>query len=128
MKRTSTLPYFQLDSGKVLLDCMGLSWEERGMFLTLMAVYWEGECSLPTKDALKRKLSIKGAKAGALLDRVLEDSFPDGLHEGLDLCKANALQTSRTNSANAQKGHAQRRQVTGISQVAQSSKSDPDDF
>ena len=128
MKRTSTLPYFQLDSGKVLMDCMGHTMEERGMLLTLMAVYWEGECRLPSKDTLKRKLSIKGAKAAALLDRVLEDFFPDGLHEGLDLCKENALQTSRTNSANAQKGHAQRKQVTGISQVAQSSESDPDDF
>jgi uncharacterized protein YdaU (DUF1376 family) len=72
MRRTSTLPYFQLDSGKVLMECMGHSMEERGMFLTLMAMYWEGECRLPSKESLIQKLSIKGAKASALLDRVLE--------------------------------------------------------
>lgn len=128
MKRTSTLPYFQLDSGKVLLDCMGHTMEERGMLLTLMAVYWEGECRLPSRETLMRKLSIKGAKAGALLDSVLEDFFPDGLHEGLNLCKDNALQTSRTNSANAQKGHTQRKQVSGISPTVQSSPSHSGDF
>lgn len=128
MKRTSTLPYFQLDSGKVLLDCMGHTMEERGMLLTLMAMYWEGECRLPSKDTLIRKLSLKGAKAGALLDSVLEDFFPDGRHEGLDLCKANALKTSQSNSANAKKGHEQRRQVGGISPTVTGRESDPNDF
>ena len=128
MRRTSTLPYFQLDSGKVLMECMGHSMDERGMLFTLMAIYWEGECRLPSKDTLMRMLSIKGAKAGALLDRVLEDFFPGGLNEGLDLCKANALKTSQSNSANARRGHEQRRQVSGISPTVQSSNSHPGDF
>ena len=128
MKRTSTLPYFQVDSGKLLMDLMGHSMEERGMLLTLMAMYWEGECRLPSKETLMRKLSIKGAKAGALLDRVLETFFPGGLNEGLDLCKANALKTSQSNSANARRGHEQRRQVSGISPTVQSSQSHSGDF
>ncbi len=128
MKRTSTLPYFQLDGGQVLLDCMGMSMEECGMYLRLMAIYWEGDCRLPSRERLMQKLGIRGAKAGAGLDRVLGEFFPDGVNEHLDQCRENALQTSRRNSANASKGHQQRKKPAGISPKTHGVEDDPEDF
>lgn len=127
MKRTNTLPYFQLDSGQVLLASLGRSDEEMGLYLKLMAMYWEGDCRLPFRDTLVRKLGVKGKKL-AVLELVLEDFFPDGVHEQLDLCRDIALKTSERQSANARKGHAQRGNPQEISRNLQAPDSDPGDF
>lgn len=127
-KRTSTLPYFQLDGGQVLLDCMGFSMEERGMYLSLMAIYWEGGCRLPPQETLLRKLSLRGQKAAATLDRVVQEFFPDGVNAHLDQCKENALQTSRRNAESARSGHQRRRQEAGMSPKPQDAEGDPSDF
>ncbi len=114
MKRTNTLPFFQLDSGQLLFESMGHSLEEMGIYLLLMAMYWENECRLPASATLIKKLTLTPRKA-ALMGGVIDDFFPDGVHANLDQCKANALATSRRNSENAQRGHAQRQLNSGNS-------------
>lgn len=127
-KRTSTLPYFRLDGGTVLLDCMGFSMEERGMYLSLMAVYWECDCKLPSRERLTQVLGLRGQKAAATLNRVLEEFFPDGVNEHLDLCREEALKASRRGSANARKGHEKHRQAEGISPKTNGGETGPCDF
>lgn len=108
MKRTSTLPYFPIDSGKDLIQFGGLPFEVTGLCHTLRLYYWENECSLPPKDWLIRRLRLKG-KQVALLDQIVEDFFPDGVHEYLDQCWDNAMDRKRKNSENARRGHEQRK-------------------
>lgn len=129
MKRTSTLPYFQLDSGQVLLASMGHTHEEMGLYLLLMATYWEGNCRLPSREDLARKLGmLRSPKKMALLDQVIDEFFPGGVNEPLDQCKANALKTSQRQSANAQKGHAQRRQEGNPAKSPNALEDDPMEF
>lgn len=110
MKRTSTLPFFQVDSGKMNAEFMGLSMEERGMYVSLMLLYWENDCRLYSRESLVKKLGLRSQKGKDLLDSVIAEFFPDGTHVLLDACKENAEKTSKRQSANAQKGHSQRRQ------------------
>lgn len=127
MKRTNTLPFFQLDSGQVLLASMGRTDEEMGLYLKLMAIYWEGECRLPARDALIRKMGVKGKKL-AVLELVLDDFFPDGIHVQLDQQKANALKTSLRNTANVRKRYEQQPEVQDSSGKPQTQDADPTDF
>ncbi len=127
-KRTSTLPYFRLDGGKVLLDCAGFSMEERGLYLSLMAIYWEGDCRLPSRERLMRQLYLRGQRAATVLDRVLGEFFPDGINAHLDQCREEALKASRRGSANARKGHEKHRQAGGISPTTNGGETDPYDF
>lgn len=129
MKRTSTLPYFQLDSGQVLLASMGHSHEEMGLYLLLLATYWEGDCRLPAREDLAKKLGmLRSPKKLALLDQVIDEFFPGGVNEQLDQCKANALKTSARQSANAQKGHTQRRSGGNPEKSPSTHVNDPSDF
>lgn len=127
MKRTNTLPYFQVDSGQVLLASMGRTHEEMGIYLMLQAMYWENDCRLPPRERLAGALRLKGKKL-AVLEQVIDDFFPNGINEQLDLCKVNALKTSQRNSANAKKGHESRGKPEEISGNSQSSNSDPSEF
>ena len=112
----------------MLVSCMGLTMEERGMYFTLMILYWEGECMLPARETLIKKLGIRGRRAEGILDNVLEEFFPDGIHEHLDLCRETALQTRRQNAANAQKGHEKRKNSGEISENSQGCDDMPPDF
>ncbi len=128
MKRTSTLPYFQVDSGQVLLASMGRTHEEMGIYLMLLAMYWENDCRLPPKERLIAALQAKGKKKQALLEQVIAAFFPDGVNAHLDQCKANATTTSQRNAANAKKGHAKRGNPEEIPENSQSSEFDGADF
>lgn len=128
MKRTSTLPYFQLDSGKMLSECMGLSMEERGMYLSLMLLYWENDCRLYPRDALVKKLVLRSQKSKDLLATVIAEFFPDGVHARLDDCKANAERTSRQNSANVGKRYREKPGIEEKVRTPQEASSDPYDF
>ena len=127
MKRTNTLPFFQVDSGQVLAASMGRSHEEMGIYFMLLVMYWENDCRLPSRERLVEALRLRGKKL-AVLEKVLGIFFPDGIHEQLDLCKENALKTSLRQSANARKGHAQRREPEEIPGNPQSRDSDADEF
>lgn len=127
MKRTNTLPYFQVDSGQVLLASMGRTDEEMGIYLKLMAMYWENNCQLPSRERLTKALQLRGRKL-ALLEQVIDDFFPDGINEQLDQCKDNALKISQRNAANASKGHESRGKPEEISENPQSGDPDPSDF
>lgn len=119
MKRTTTLPYFPTDSGKDLVLYGGLPLEEVGLCHMLKLYYWENECKLPPKDYLTRRLRLRG-KQVAMLDRVIDDLFPDGINEYLDLCWDNAMDRKQRNSENAKKGHEQRK--------SKRMEEDPSDF
>lgn len=128
-KRTSTLPYFRLDGGTVLREAMGRSMEEMGIYVMLMAIYWEGDCRLPSRERLIQMLGLgRGQKAAATLDRVIQEFFPDGVNAHLDQCRDDALGASRRGSENARKGHERRRQEGEISPRANSGETDPNDF
>jgi uncharacterized protein YdaU (DUF1376 family) len=107
MKRTTTLPYFMVDSGKALANCGGLPLEEVGAMFMLMLHYWEHDCHLPQREWLSRRLRLKGKRA-VLFDQVIADFFPDGVNEHLDLCRNQALKIKQINSENAKKGHEKR--------------------
>ena len=128
MKRATTLPYFQVDSGKALLACMGRSHEEVGMYFLLMATYWENDCSLLPKDKLATKLGIRGKTKLATLENVITEFFPDGINEHLDLCRDNAMSRSKKNAENARKGHAQREKSQEISEKPHEVDSEDEDF
>lgn len=127
MKRTNTLPFFQVDSGQLLYDSMGQSLEQMGIYVLLMAMYWENECKLPPRENLVRKLKLSARKA-AVMDEVIDTFFPDGIHANLDLCKENALQTSRRNAANARRGHARQQGIVETRNPLQVGESDPSEF
>lgn len=127
MKRTTTLPFFTVDSGKALAQCGGLPLEEVGAMYMLMLYYWEHECRLPSKEWLTRRLRLKGKRA-ELFDRVIDEFFPDGVHEPLDLCWDNAMDTKRRNSENAKKGHENRKAKEQEAEEIQESKNDDGDF
>lgn len=127
MKRTNTLPYFQVDSGQVLLHSMGRTHEEMGIYFMLQAMYWENDCRLPPMERLAAQLRLKGKKL-ALLEQVIGDFFPDGINDQLDLCRANAMKTSQRNSTNAKKGHESREKSQEISENSQGMNSDSSDF
>ena len=114
MKRASTLPFFQVDSGQMLASSMGRTHEEMGLFLMLMVMYWENDCRLPHRERLAEALQVRGKKL-ATLDKVIAIFFPGGVNEQLDLCKANALKTSQRQSANARKRYADSGQSKEIS-------------
>lgn len=107
MAATTTMPYFKLDSGKFLQDTMGLSHQEVGIYCRTMAIYWESGCKLPSKEMLKKKLSIgANKKDNAALDVVLEMFFPDGTNEHLDACLQEAKGRSKQQSENAKQRYA----------------------
>lgn len=127
MKRTTTLPFFQVDSGQLLYESMGLSLEQMGIYILLMAMYWENECRLPPRENLVRKLKLSPKKA-AIMDGVIETFFPDGIHTNLDQCKENALQTSRRNSENIRQRYRKPSGNDEKAQVFSKTSSDPCDF
>ena len=108
MKRTTTLPYYQLDSGRFLNDSLGRTLEETGIYSMLLAIYWEHGCRLPAPEVLTRKLRLNKRQV-TLMWPIIDEHFPDGINEHLDLCRDQAMNVSRTNSANARKGHEQRK-------------------
>jgi uncharacterized protein YdaU (DUF1376 family) len=127
MKRTNTLPFFQIDSGQVLSEAMGRPLEDMGLYLLLMAIYWEGECRLPARDVLLRKLQIKGKKVAAL-DRLITELFPDGIHEQLDHQRENALKTSQRNAENVRRRYGNPQKSQESSGSPQGVNSGADDF
>lgn len=106
---------------------MGRSHEEMGVYFMLMAMYWENDCRLPSRERLAEALRLRGKKL-AVLDKVIDLFFPDGVNEQLELCKTNALETSRRNSANARKGHAQREKSQETPENSPKRDSDDVDF
>lgn len=124
---TSTPPYFPLDSGQVLRDAMGRSMEEMGIYSMLLALYWEGCCRLPPRERLAGMLHLKKKQLPAL-EAVLDAFFPDGVNDYLDQCRENVLKTSRRNSENAKKRHAQRGNLTGNEENLKRTEPGPEDF
>jgi uncharacterized protein YdaU (DUF1376 family) len=129
MNRPSTLPFFQVDSGQVITASLGRSLEDMGMYLMLQALYWEAGCRLPSRETLHKKLYIgNSGKKKVALESVLEEFFPDGIHEGLDHCRDKALEVSRKNAANAKKGHERHRKPEESASFSQSAGGGPEDF
>jgi len=112
MSRTSTIPYFPMDTGKFITDTIHLSNAQAGMYARLMALYWENDCNLPREEKIKKALDIRGKGATEALKLVLEEFFPNGHSELLDDCRANALKVSETNGKNRKEGHAKKQQAT----------------
>lgn len=127
MKRTNTLPFFQVDSGQLLYESMGMTLEQVGIYALLMAMYWENECRLPPRETLVRKLKMTPRKA-VIMDGVIDTFFPDGVHTNLDQCRENALKTSARNSQNVSQRYKKPAGIGGKSQKFEETSSDPHDF
>ena len=127
MKRTNTLPFFQVDSGQLLYESKGQSLEQMGIYFLLKAMYWENECRLPPRETLVRKLKMTPKKA-AVMDGVIETFFPDGVHTHLDQCRENALKTSVRNSENVRQRYKKPGGIAGKPQELAGTSSDPCDF
>lgn len=108
MKRTTTLPYYQLDSGRFLNDSLGRTLEETGIYSMLLAIYWEHGCRLPAPEVLIRKLRLTKRQV-ALMENIIDEHFPGGINEHLDLCRDQAMKIKQQNSENARRGHEQRK-------------------
>jgi hypothetical protein len=82
---------------------------------------------LPPKEWLTRRLRLKGRQV-ELFERVIDEFFPDGIHEHLDLCWDQAMITRRQNAENAKKGHEKRKAKEQKPKETQKSEIDGDDF
>lgn len=102
MKPTTNKPYFQFDAGRFLADTMGYPSAHVGIYIRLMALYWESGHQLPAPDTLPRKLMITTDQEEEVLDEVLRTFFPNGRHEYLDGCLEHINEFSQKQREKAQ--------------------------
>lgn len=111
IKSTTTVPYFKLDGGKFYLETAGLSDDLVGMYIRMMIIYWEDECTLPNDELLKIKLGVRGKKATDNFNLILAQFFGgerrthDLLNQGL--AEVNGHKAKQ--SANAKAGWEKRK-------------------
>ncbi|PUE29022.1 hypothetical protein B9Z39_02795 [Limnohabitans sp. JirII-29] len=110
-KSTTTVPYFKFDSGHFLTETMGLPDDVVGMYIRMMAIYWESGCALPSDELLKMKLGVKGKKAADNLNLILAQLFGGErrTHERLNQALTEVNGYKAKQSANAKAGWDARR-------------------
>ncbi len=103
--QTTTMPYFKFDSGQFLAETMGLPDAMVGMYVRLMALYWEHNCSLPSDEVLRRKLATRTKKDRESLDFIIEQFFggDQKRHQRLDqgMSEIQAVKTRQSTNAKA---------------------------
>jgi uncharacterized protein YdaU (DUF1376 family) len=103
--QTTTMPYFKFDSGQFLAETMGLPDAMVGMYVRLMALYWEHNCSLPSDEVLRQKLATRTKKGRESLDFIIKQFFSGDQkrHERLDqgMSEIKAMKTRQSSNAKA---------------------------
>lgn len=125
---TTTMPYFKLDSGQFLSETMGLPNAEVGLYIKMMALYWEHGCKLPTKDLLILKLHSRTKKEKESVEGLLNLFFPNNTHERLDEGLKEAQGFSKLQAERAKSGHEKRKAHSANTVQTHSDEGDPDDF
>ena len=74
-----------------------------GMYVRMMAIYWESECSLPDDQLLRMKLGIKGKKATETFEAIIQQFFGGNVrtHNRLDQSLIEVQGFKSRQSANA---------------------------
>mgnify|MGYP000659773907 CR=1 FL=1 len=100
---TTTVPYFKLDSGQFLTETMGMTDAAVGLYIRIMSLYWERQCSLPDDDELIIQLGIRTKQGRDNLALVINRFFKDRKHTKLDLCLEEVCKESKRQSDRAKK-------------------------
>ena len=102
-RQTTTIPYFKFDTGQFLTETMGMPDDMVGMYVRMMAIYWESECSLPDDQLLRMKLGIKGKKATETFEAIIQQFFGGNVrtHNRLDQSLIEVQGFKSRQSANA---------------------------
>lgn len=107
--RTTTIPYFKLDTGRFLADTSGFSAAHIGYYSQLLVHYWEKDGNLPPLSSLKRKLYVNTDEQAKILEEVLAEFFPDDKSDYLDSCLKEVKEAREKQAANGRASAAARR-------------------
>jgi len=109
------LPYFKFEPAEYLTkDISFCSFEAQGFFISLCSYYWQRNCKMTKKQAIKR------LKNEAILDELISEGIVDLNGENLtikflDNQVKEIENTSKQNSKNAKKGWEKRRKQKDLS-------------
>ncbi len=109
-------PWMPLYVGDYLADTAHLNAAESGAYLHLIMHYWVNGC-LPNDDRQLRRITRLTSRQWAQSRDILRSHFGDNWkHHRIDQEIAQAVEISKTNSANAKRSHKFRRRFAGVSQ------------
>ena len=128
-KSTTTVPYFKFDGGKFYLETTGLPDALVGMYIRMMIIYWEDDCTLPNDELLKMKLGVRGKKTTSNFNLILAEFFGGErrTHDRLNQALVEVKGYKAKQSANAKAGW-ERRKDTAQSKPATMDVDDAHDF
>lgn len=108
-KKQDRMAWFKMDAGKFLVDTLGYSPTHRGIYASLMCLYWiNGNRITEDETTLRRKLGITTEEENQALKEVLAEFFPGNDHRDLDEQLEAVKETSRMQSEKAKSRHAAR--------------------
>lgn len=108
-KKQDRMAWFKMDAGKFLVDTLGYSPIHRGIYASLMCLYWvNGNRITEDETSLRRKLGITTEEEVQALAEVLAEFFPGNDHSDLDGQLEAVKETSRMQSEKAKARHAVR--------------------
>lgn len=110
-------PWMPLYIADYLADTAHLTTAEHGAYLLLIMHYWRNE-GLPADEEQLRRITRMSARAWASSRDHLRSLFGDNWrHTRIDHELQQAIEKSRTNSANAKRRHSERKPVADVSQT-----------
>lgn len=126
--KTYPAPWFKLHLAEYHRDTSGMTLEEKGIYLSLMVLYWEHGHTLPPNTA--KKIGIKEDQK-EMLEEVLDSQFPGGIHAGLDQQQAEMQRATIRSRQAASKRWEKPEQPSGTAKaqpIAALAGADDEDF
>lgn len=105
-KKSDRLAWFKLDAGAFLTVTNGLPPDQVGILIRLMCTYWIHGAALPSSEkVLKRQIGVITETDEQAFREVMDEFFPSGRNELLDIQMAETLAHSRMQSEKAARRH-----------------------
>lgn len=128
-KKSDRLSWFKMDAGAFLADTTGLPAAHVGIYARLLNLYWALGGMLPDSPAiLKRKINVSTSEEEQILEKVLEEFFPESRNEWLDNQLEEVDAKSRAQSEKAKGRWAPKQQKGTLATRSLSSDPDSADF
>lgn len=106
-KKQDRMAWFKMDAGKFLFDTLGYSSIHKGIYASLMCLYWiNGNRLTEDESTLRRKLGIATDEETKALKEVLGEFFPGNCHIDLDEHLESVKENSRMQSEKAKARYA----------------------